>query len=88
MDNIIGKAKDYLEKKGIDTNKMSMEEIITEYQKLLKEESENQEKEQEEVIDDEKSELDVLLEENQEIINSFTDEQSQFFNKVIALFEV
>lgn len=89
MENIIGKAKSYLEEKGIDTSNMTMEEIIAKYQELIGEE-EIKEDLSEDVVELEKdeieeSELDILLSENKNIIDSLTEEQKALFDKIIDL---
>lgn len=89
MENIIGKAKSYLEEKGIDTSNMTMEEIIAKYQELVGEE-ETKEDLSEDVVELEKdeieeSELDILLSENKNIIDSLTEEQKALFDKIIDL---
>lgn len=97
MENIIGKAKSYLEEKGIDTSNMTMEEIIAKYQDLINEEETKEdlaeevvEKEEEIVEDDieeaeDKTDLETLLEQNQDIIDSLNDEQTEFVEKLIDL---
>ena len=86
MENIIGKAKSYLEEKGIDTSNMTMEEIIAKYQELIGEEEDLLEDVVEIEKDDvEESELDILLSENKDIIDSLTEDQKALFDKIIAL---
>lgn len=86
MDNIIGIAKSYLEEKGIDTSDMTIEEIIAMYNELIGEEvaSETEEEATEEIAED-KSELEILLEENQDIINGLDEAEKALFDKIIAL---
>lgn len=98
MENIIGKAKSFLEEKGIDTSNMSMEEIIAKYQELLQNEEETTDNPTEEVVEQEeeivednieevedKTDLETLLEQNQDIIDSLNDEQTEFVEKLIDL---
>lgn len=97
MENIIGKAKSYLEEKGVDTSNMTMEEIIAKYQELINQEETKKElaeevvEQEEELAEDkaedeaEESELDVLIAENQEIIDGLTEEQKALFDKIIGL---
>lgn len=86
MDNIIGIAKSYLEGKGIDTRDMTIEEIIALYNELIAEEGEEEPAEEvaEEVAED-KTELEKLLEENQDIINGLDEAEKALFDKIIAL---
>lgn len=97
MENIIGIARSYLEEKGIDTSNMTMEEIIAKYQELInqkeiKEELAEEVVEQEEKFAEnkfedevEERELDVLIAENKEIIDSLTEEQKALFYKIVDL---
>lgn len=97
MENIIGKAKSYLEEKGIDTSNMTMEEIIAKYQDLINEEETKEDlaeevvEKEEELAEDkaeddaEESELDILLAENKGIIDSLTEEQKALFDKIVDL---
>ena len=97
MENIIGKAKSYLEDKGIDTSNMTMEEIIAKYQDLINEEETKEDlveevvEKEEELAEDkaeddaEESELDILLAENKDIIDNLTEEQKALFDKIIDL---
>ena len=82
MDNIIGIAKSYLEEKGIDTRDMTIEEIIALYNELIAEEGEE---EQAEEVAEDKTELEKLLEENQDIINGLDEAEKALFDKIIAL---
>ena len=84
MDNIIGIAKSYLEEKGIDTSDMTIEEIIAMYNELIGEEVANETEAAEEIAED-KSELEILLEENQDIINGLDGAEKALFDKIIAL---
>ena len=102
MENIIGKAKSYLEEKGIDTSNMSMEEIFAKYQELLECEEDTADDladtvvEQDQEIADQEEEiaeedvedatdLETILEENKDIIDSLTEEQATLFDKIVAL---
>lgn len=97
MENIIGIARSYLEEKGIDTSNMTMEEIIAKYQELINQKEikeelaeevfEQKEKFAENKFEDEvkESELDVLIAENKEIIDSLTEEQKALFYKIVDL---
>lgn len=78
MENIIGKAKSYLEEKGIDTSNMTIEEIINKYNELIAEE---------EVVEDveDKDQIDAFIEENQEIIDTLNEEQKAMFDKLIVI---
>ena len=81
MENIIGIAKSFLEERGIDTSNMTLEEIIEKYNELIAVEDVK-----EEVLEEaEKSELDVLLEENEEIIASLNEEQKMLFDRLIEI---
>ena len=81
MENIIGIAKSFLEERGIDTSNMTLEEIIEKYNELIAVEDVKEEILEEE----EKSELDVLLEENEEIIASLNEEQKMLFDRLIEM---
>lgn len=87
MDNILGKAKSYLEEKGIDTSNMTAEEIIRKYNELLENESEVAE----DVVENAETpvaEIDAveqLLTENVAIIETLTEEQKALFSKLIDL---
>lgn len=81
MENIIGIAKSFLEERGIDTSNMTLEEIIEKYNELIAVEDVK-----EEILEEaEKSELDVLLEENEEIIASLNEEQKMLFDRLIEI---
>ena len=87
MDNILGKAKSYLEEKGIDTSNMTAEEIIRKYNELLENESEVAE----DVVENAETpvaEIDAveqLLNENVAVIETLTEEQKALFSKLIDL---
>lgn len=83
MDNILGKAKTYLEEKGIDTSNMTFEEIIRKYHELLEDESDIAEDVVEPV--EEVSGVEQLLAENVAIIETLNEEQKALFNKLIDL---
>lgn len=97
MENILGEAKSYLEENGIDTTNMTEEEIIIKYYEML--ESEEGEAEEEVVeengeevaeepeaeVVEEVSEIESLIAENAEVINSLTEEQKALFEKLIAM---
>lgn len=78
MENIIGKAISYLEENGIDTSNMTLEEIIAKYNEMAQ-------GVQVDGAEEEQSEIDNILRENAEIINSLTDEQRGLFDKIIQL---
>jgi hypothetical protein len=83
MDNILGKAKTYLEEKGIDTSNMTFEEIIRKYHELLEDESDIAEDVVEPV--EEVSGVEQLLAENVAIIETLNEEQKALFKKLIDL---
>ena len=92
MENIIGKAKSYLEEHGIDTSNMTIEEIIAKYNELIS--AENNEDAREEVVEAkedavedavEEDSLDILLEENADIISNLSEEQLELFDKIVLL---
>ena len=78
MENIIGKAKSYLEEKGIDTSNMTIEEIINKYNELIAEE---------EIVEDveDKDQIEAFIEENQETIDTLNEEQKAMFDKLIVI---
>lgn len=71
MENIIGKAKSYLEEKGIDTSNMSMEEIIAKYQELLEQEEDTADDLAETVVEQDQEiadqEEDIVAEDVQDV---------------------
>ena len=83
MDNILGRAKTYLEEKGIDTSNMTSEEIIRKYHELIEEESEVAEDVVEPV--EEVSAVEQLLAENVAVIETLNEEQKALFSKLIDL---
>lgn len=89
MENIIGKAKSFLEERGIDTSNMTLEEIIAKYNELISEvKPEEMPMEAKEEIAKEMAEenmVDKLIAENEDIIASLTEEQKALFDKLIEM---
>lgn len=89
MENIIGKAKSFLEERGIDTSNMTLEEIIAKYNELISEvKPEEMPMEAKEEIAEEMAEenmVDKLIAENEDIIASLTEEQKALFDKLIEM---
>lgn len=89
MENIIGKAKSFLEERGIDTSNMTLEEIIAKYNELISEvKPEEMPMEAKEEIAEEMVEenmVDKLIAENEDIIASLTEEQKALFDKLIEM---
>lgn len=83
MENIIGKAKSYLEEHGIDTSNMTMEEILAKYNELISEQVEEDEEAAEDVK--EENAIDNFVAENQEIIDTLNEEQKAMFDRLIEL---
>lgn len=81
MENIIGKAKSFLEERGIDTSNMTLEEIIAKYNELISEVK--PEEIAEEMV--EENMVDKLIAENEDIIASLTEEQKMLFDKLIEM---
>lgn len=95
MENIVGEALDYLRAKGVDVSTLTIDEIIEMYNNLkAQEEADKVSNEQsaEEVTGEENvpaeesiSDIDTLLSDNAEIINSLNEEQKALFDKIIAM---
>lgn len=92
MENIIGKAKSYLEEHGIDTSNMTIEEIIAKYNELIS--AENNEDAREEVVEAkedavedavEEDAIDKFLADNQEIIDTLNEEQKAMLDRLVEL---
>ena len=86
MENIIGKAKSFLEERGIDTSNMT---LIAKYNELISEvKPEEMPMEVKEEIAEEMVEenmVDKLIAENEDIIASLTEEQKMLFDKLIEM---
>lgn len=85
MENIIGKAKSYLEEHGIDTSNMTIEELIAKYNELIS--AENNEDAREEVVENavEEDAIDKFLADNQEIIDTLNEEQKTMLDRLVEL---
>lgn len=95
MENIVGEALDYLRAKGVDVSTLTIDEIIEMYNNLKAQEQADQVSNEQSVdvettdesapTEESTSDIDTLLSENAEVINSLNEEQKALFDKIIAM---